>query len=610
MNIAKILLNCAVCLMAPFGVWGQTAHVFNYADGSLQDWGSGVMEDYDVAIRLADPSLAGTLVTRIEAPAGVPGTEGYTVWLSSALNLVDKKNAPDLLSVEVTPVQGRIVLELAQPVTVPEGGLYAGYSFRITELTPESKAPVTVTQTTASDAFYLHTSRRTLKWTEKPGLALDLAVTLTGNFHDNAVAIDAVAEEGFLYGNAATPSFNIRNKGLLPVNSIDWTYTLCGETVAVHTDFDTPLPPVYAQLHSVATPGPVMDEAGQYPLEIQVTGVNGIANEIEARDNATVYVYPWLPRHRPLYEEYTGTWCGWCPRGMTGMAKMLEAHPGDFIPAVYHTGDDVMATAAQPVMGGSVAPGGHLDRRIFCDPYNGLLDEMPLSFHDGIEAAWLAETQRPVTAETAVTAFWTDDSRTAIEATATARFARPYTGADFRWIMMLTADGLHGTGPEWIQSNYYSGQNKYADGDLAPLVAKSEHMMNCRFDDVIILCPEVKGIPGSLPADIPWIEPLGYTRRFELADAVNSTGVQLAPLADSLHIVAALVDTATGRIMNAARCEIGEASVNAADAGDVTATQWVVLDGTPLPQAPAKGLCIRIDTLADGSRRVVKAIMK
>ena len=62
-----------------------------------------------------------------------------------------------------------------------------------------------------------------------------------------------------------------------------------------------------------------------------------------ARDNLTT-------QHRPLIEEYTGTWCGWCPRGFTGMEMLRETFGEDFIGVAIHNQDPmaVLTTSQYP----------------------------------------------------------------------------------------------------------------------------------------------------------------------------------------------------------------------------------------------------------------------
>ena len=74
-------------------------------------------------------------------------------------------------------------------------------------------------------------------------------------------------------------------------------------------------------------------------------------------------------------EEYTGTWCGWCPRGAVGMAKMQEKYGEKFVGMVYHTdaSKDPMVTTT-PATEYAGAPWGVLDRTLDADPFYGLTE--------------------------------------------------------------------------------------------------------------------------------------------------------------------------------------------------------------------------------------------
>lgn len=608
----RFLITTAVAAAFAATALAQTEHVLNYAGDVPLEWGSGVLEDYDVAIQIADPAFAGAKVTKVQAPAVTDGSvTDYSIWLSTELKLDKKLNAPDLLSVAVEPgADGMITLVLEQPVEIPEGGLFVGYSLHVAQVTDESAKPVTVTTSTTEGAFWVHTSRRQIRWAAQSGYAADLAVTLLGDFHSLAASIDSVDETEILHGEAPEVTFAMRNRGLDPISSIAWSCRVDGTTYTFEQTFDPALPPVYGQLHTVRGELPVFYNEGNYPVKVEVSHVNGAPNEIKAEGANAVYVFPWLPVNRPLYEEYTGTWCGWCPRGMIGLEGMNGAWPDDFIAVVYHTGEDVMATKAQPTTTVSVAPGGHLNRTEWCDPYSGSLEEMPLTWHDGIEVTWQKVRAQRTTAAVDLSASWTDDSHTAIEATAIARFVRDYSGADMRWVWFLTADGLGGVGGEWLQSNYYSGEKKYADGDLKPLTELPKYMVNAEFNEVIINASDVRGIAGSIPADIEWLEPQRSEMVFNLDECVNLHGLCLAQPQCSYHVVAAVIDARTNRVLNAARCPIGEVSVGALAADSpVVETIWLSPDGTRLPSAPARGVAIRLDRRADGTTTATKTTL-
>lgn len=66
-----------------------------------------------------------------------------------------------------------------------------------------------------------------------------------------------------------------------------------------------------------------------------------------------------------ILEDFTGTWCGWCPEGTVLLEQILAAHPANFIPIASHSGDALEITDANEVptaLGVSGFPMGAVDR--------------------------------------------------------------------------------------------------------------------------------------------------------------------------------------------------------------------------------------------------------
>ena len=75
-----------------------------------------------------------------------------------------------------------------------------------------------------------------------------------------------------------------------------------------------------------------------------------------------------VPVHRPLMEEYTGTWCGYCVRGLLGLQKLAELYPDDYVCVSYHNGDpmEIAYDFPSPIAG---YPSAWVDRGMEVDPY-------------------------------------------------------------------------------------------------------------------------------------------------------------------------------------------------------------------------------------------------
>lgn len=77
--------------------------------------------------------------------------------------------------------------------------------------------------------------------------------------------------------------------------------------------------------------------AGHNTVTIKVNKING--KNIDTHEQSVSYVN--IAQHQAydrsfVVEEFTGTWCGWCPRGIVGMDYMQETHPDRFIGIAVH----------------------------------------------------------------------------------------------------------------------------------------------------------------------------------------------------------------------------------------------------------------------------------
>lgn len=594
---------------------------FNYAGNDTRQWGTQKLENYDVAVRLADPTLEGNSITAVTVPGiATDGVGEFSIWLSSALTLEEKVNAPDILLVSVEPRDNTLRLELAEPYVIPAGGVYVGYSFVVTDLTEASRIPISVSDSDNPDAFLIHTSRSYKSWDNYDlRLAADLQVTLTGAFAEAAVAVTGVQESEVLPDSSFAAAVTIRNHGNRPVSSLEYSYTIDGSTGHGELQFDPALPTAYDTDVPLSIPLPALSGAGVYTWSVSVDKVNGATNaDPAATAYGTVYVYAYKPVHRPLVEEYTGTWCGWCTRGILGFEKMNEHFGEEFVGVAFHTGEDVMAIPFAQATEYTGAPSAWIDRTVACDPYFGTApqNEGCATFMEGIGAAWQRASERLSPVDLSLTTAW-DETETRLTANLTATFVRPWVDADLRCLYILTADGLTGPGHEWSQKNYYTGSDAVQGTDLQPLADLPALIFPHTFNDVAILAADNLGIPGSLPSRIEALGEYTHSYTFTLSEALNTDGQGLVQDSNRLNVVAAILDARTGRVLNAVKVPVPAntgISNHPADPGHpgaptVVSEEFYDLTGRPLPSATGyRGLLIKVIHLSDQSTVTIKCI--
>ncbi len=135
-------------------------------------------------------------------------------------------------------------------------------------------------------------------------------------------------------------------------------------------------------------------EGGDIIYSARVTKVNGKPNEYDFQrvGDALTVMRSGFPR-RLVCEEYTGTWCGWCPAGIAAFRKAKEVLKDRFIPIAVHSEDEMDMTAAGAPyetfvkdMAMTYAPAAVINRMTNAfDPDPATILEF-LSYYDGLES--------------------------------------------------------------------------------------------------------------------------------------------------------------------------------------------------------------------------------
>ena len=193
-----------------------------------------------------------------------------------------------------------------------------------------------------------------------------------------------------------------------------------------------------------------IDEAGSYPLTVTVTAVNDSENQDMAPTRTgMVNIMDFVPVHRALVEEYTGTWCGWCTRGLVAMRLLAETYGDDFIGVAYHNGDPMEVTTdyPSPVKG---FPSAFVDRNHDVDPYYGY-ESAGFGMKDLIDYVM----SQLAVVDLNVKANWVDEARTELKATVESNFVMNASKHNFGIEVMLIEDDMYGpAGSDWDQHNY------------------------------------------------------------------------------------------------------------------------------------------------------------
>ncbi|HTL80599.1 MAG TPA: T9SS type A sorting domain-containing protein [Bacteroidia bacterium] len=280
------------------------------------------------------------------------------------------------------------------------------------------------------------------------GLGVDNVSLSTPAANDAAVmTLNPVAGSPAAYGlvsNQVTFTGTIMNDGLNPITSMalkynDGTTTYTDNISAVNiASFAT-----YNFSHNVPYTIP---STGAHPITFWVE-LSGDGDHTNDTLTTSIVGVSFMPVHSVTVEEGTGTWCGWCVRGIVYMDSMRAVHPTTTSLIAVHNGDPMVVTAYDAGVGTLISgyPSTLVNRALVSDPMN-IFDD----YNNSIGDFGFADLTPTIT--------FNMNTRVAT-VVANAHFAVDLSG-DYRLACVFTEDDVHGTGSTWDQHNYYSSQSQ------------------------------------------------------------------------------------------------------------------------------------------------------
>lgn len=491
------------------------------------------------------------------------------VWMS--VNKPPSGDKADLLVMDVPQEnvkdrshdQAMTEVTLPQPYTF-EGttGVYIGFSFRMNKAeTDADKNPVLYTKSArGNNTFLIRTSKAVLSWNDLGSMstygALGMQLLISNpTLTNHAVAIGDAYDVTDLCGAVCNTQATIASMGFAAVDNIDYVLTVAGEELPEqHLILPKPLAAANATTTlplSLTMPA----TNGVFDYRVKVTRVNGEPNEAEEMTEASarLIAIDRKAHRRSVVEEFTGTWCTNCPRGIAGMHHMEEDFDDDFIGIAVHTDPDPMVIPAYSAIVGALqggVPTCYMDRYLQCDPYLG---DILTDYHYHASTTFRQMLNRNTEADVQLSARWNDAEQTEIAYTATTTFNLDLDKSNYALAFVLTADGLRGEGKEWWQVNGDSGNNTFPDADMDFFRNASDPITDIEYNHVAIGGTNVAtGISGSIASPIVSGQPQTYEGTFSIA------GNKLVQDKAKLHAIVLLLNTTTGEIVNAAKVNMGE----------------------------------------------------
>ena len=524
-----------------------------------------------------DGLLKGSSINGVNLPVWTTTyMSNVSIWISEDLetNVVEQSvNTRSLSQLAFNAVA------LDEPYAIPEEGVFVGVKFSITRVATNGDAyPVLCTGET--DAY---TNSLVMKFTSSGGSAdwedysSDFGSFAMQLFCSNltlperSASFKSASPTSTLPGAEVSLPVVISSDGAEGVQSIDYVVEINGNKTTNHLDLTTPIAGGISKSGSATISFTAPEEYGAYTANISIEKVNGDTNA--ASDNVlavTNKVVTKIATRRTVVEEFTGTGCGYCPRGWAGM-ELLKETKENFIGIAFHqynTSDPMYVANYYSIynLGITGAPGCAMDRKLLgIDPYYGSANSI-LDDFDNCNA---------ILPDVDVTVSGTfNDNYTAVNITADVEYLMD--GDKYTVAYVLTADGLSGTSSAWRQSNYYS--TSAATGD--PLIDQfcrggkyGSSYVFLTFNDVMIgssynnagsnLAPALEGevkagttATGTYTVNMP--------TKTTLKEAINT---------DEVYAIA-LVIASDGTIANAARAKVTDVATSVEKAiADVNAKE-------------------------------------
>lgn len=283
----------------------------------------------------------------------------------------------------------------------------------------------------------------------------------------------------------------------------------------------------------------------EVPVSVTVTKVNENANNSQSATASTTI--PVIPSGRDfqrnvLVEEFTGTWCGWCPRGIVTMEELRETYTdGSVIPVAVHYKDEMSSSTFSSVINSFATgfPSAVMNRQTYINylyPTDNCISEI--------------ETYKSYPALAKVTAtarFNEDKSAMVFDTKSSFSFDNDKASELYALAFVVTEDNV---GP-YYQTNYYAGGSS---GTLPGWSDKPEAVENV-YNDV------ARQYNGNISGSVPNVVEFGqeYDFQYEMKFLTSSK------IADKekLNAIVYLVNLKSGVIENA--CMVKTEDLGAVD---------------------------------------------
>ena len=392
-----------------------------------------------------------------------------------------------------------------------------------------------------------------------------IAVTIEGvELADNVATMSYLEAPYYIKPNETTELYlEFVNDGGNAINNIEVMYQL-GEDAIVSKAIQLETPINYGEVTGCYVEDVVYK--GGYGKDIlaavAITKVNGV-EVAEPQAGVVAFWSGDTYYDRVLVvEEGTGTWCGYCPMGITAMSQMKANHPDTFIGIAVHRSysimqRDPMQTSTYSDAYYSGYPSANYNRY-----YNDVSADP-----ETMELAYLLESVCVSPLKVDIVAATTAEDLQSIKVETEVHAAIDYSNLALAYVVIENQVG------PYSQTNYFSpeydSQTGMGPNDERYGWGDKEKTVEMLYDDVARDIFDYAGIAGSVSEKVAKGQVDKNTYDVNLRNVQN---------VNNCEVVVLLLDTATGEIMSADKIAaidaagVNEIEVDSSDVPAVTTT--------------------------------------
>lgn len=532
----KLLLSLVACAITLFSFSIAKAEgqlYVGYCDGQIAGGNNGTVTGLTGTnatigelIRIPASMLGAYQGLQISAVhAGLPEASAYpeaiTGWISASKD--GERMTTGTLS---APVAGWNTITFDQPYTISgnEAELWIGFEF----VQPKKLNVISFAGETNADGCWVGKNGKYTDFSNRGFGSLPVEACIEGDNlpqHDLSILSASNAYSVAKLGDPIKMNMRISNRALTAAENPIIEVSLNG--ILAYT-YEYPGTLNYRDKADLQLeiPTSVITEDCEVAVEANLKWADGSTDEF-AEDNVRTFAMAFakIPYARTMVvEEATGGWCGYCVRGLVGMAYMREKYPDTYVGIGVHNGDAYVVSAYDSWIGGYISgyPSAIVNRTKVIDPNAQEIETNYNTMYPYSEAKMTLKAQL------------VDGSK--VKFNAEMQFLLNIDNAQYNMAYVILEDQL-----PINQSNYYSGGSLGPMGGFEDLPSHADILI----DDVArAIYPSVTGSNDLAPKQV--VKGETYNVEYEAL---------LPAYADCNKVWAAvlLINAATGEIVQAAK---------------------------------------------------------